>query len=275
MAESAGKLRQRVISAFAAAIAALSIGIYFQANGIYLLCAIAIGAGQFEFSRMTFRRWAMPVGVKLSYAAAVAAFFALALYAPAFGLVGFALANILFLSGSLWSTRDRVSNENLLAALAVGLFGLSYSGLFPYFCLRLVALPDGPKWFLFLLLVVFAGDTFAYFGGRFFGRRKIMPRISPNKTVVGSISGLFGSALVGTADLIFIGPDAPWIKTVLFCLSAGLVAQSGDLLISLLKRVADVKDSGALMPGHGGMLDRMDGIFIACPLVYVFATYVV
>lgn len=69
-------------------------------------------------------------------------------------------------------------------------------------------------------------------------------------------------------------PYVSWYQCVLFCFVCGFVAQSGDLLISLLKRVAQVKDSGHIMPGHGGILDRLDGVFIACPLVYTFALYV-
>ena len=101
-----------------------------------------------------------------------------------------------------------------------------------------------------------------------------MPMISPNKTWAGSFGGMFGSALAGTVHVFSTFQDVAVWKTVLFCLVCGFVAQTGDLMMSLVKRVAQVKDTGTIMPGHGGVLDRLDGVFIACPLVYAFALYV-
>jgi phosphatidate cytidylyltransferase len=125
-----------------------------------------------------------------------------------------------------------------------------------------------------LLIVVFFGDTFAYFTGRWFGKRKLYVELSPNKTWEGALGGLFGSAFGGSVFGASVFQDVPWYKFALFCIACGAVAQSGDLLMSLVKRVSHVKDSGSIMPGHGGILDRLDGIFIACPLVYAFALYV-
>jgi phosphatidate cytidylyltransferase len=133
---------------------------------------------------------------------------------------------------------------------------------------------EGVNWFFFMLIVVFFGDTFAYFGGRWFGRRKLYSNISPNKTWEGALGGLFGSCFGGVIFGATIFQQVPWYKFAVFCLVCGAVGQSGDLLMSLVKRVAHVKDSGSIMPGHGGILDRLDGIFIACPLVYAFALYV-
>jgi phosphatidate cytidylyltransferase len=249
------------------------LGWFFGGRGLQAVCLAAIFLGTREYTRMIFPHLQMPKSVIACYWICV--LLALALfYRFAFGLESFAVVVVIFCVATLWLGRDHASNENLLAAVALGAFGLLYCALFPVFALRLVLLDEGSQWFLFLLLVVFFGDTFAYFGGRWFGKRKLMPQVSPNKTWAGAASGLGGSALAGLVHVTTTFQDVPWPTTLVFCLICGACAQSGDLLISLIKRVAHVKDSGHIMPGHGGILDRLDGIFIACPLVYAFALYV-
>lgn len=275
MADTKSALINRVISAVLAGLLVLGAGYYGGRQGIYLVCTAAIVLGIREYSRMVFRKDGLPSGVLwLFWAMSVLFYAGMMDHSDHHGLLWFALTNVVFLSGSLWLTRNRVSNELLLPTLGLGTFGMIYCVLLPNFAVQTAKLDDGPQWFLFLLLVVFFGDTFAYFGGRFFGRRKLMPQISPSKTVEGSVSGLLGSALAGTVHTQIALPFVPVIQCILFCLACGLVAQSGDLLMSLIKRVAHVKDSGGLMPGHGGILDRLDGVFIASPLVYAFALYV-
>ena len=131
-------------------------------------------------------------------------------------------------------------------------------------------IPDSHLWLLTALMIVWMADTGAYFAGRRFGRRKLAPRISPNKTV----EGLFGGALTATvAGLVFAWiagaepADLPWVAlTALITVAAAVV---GDLFESLLKRQAGVKDSGNLIPGHGGLLDRMDSVLAALPVFAV------
>lgn len=273
MADSRSALTKRVISAVLGAAIILSLAYWGGRLGMYIVVTIAIVLGVREYSRMAFTYWGMPKSVSYLYWVASLLFYGLMVQFPTHGLSAFALTNVLFFVGVLWLTRDKVTNENLLPALAVGTFGMLYCVLFPNFAVRVIMLEDGATWFFFLLLVVFAGDIFAYFGGRFFGRAKLMPRISPNKTWAGSVAGLGGSAVVGVTMLAILLPSVPWVYTLLFCLVCGFCAQSGDLLMSLIKRVANVKDTGHIMPGHGGILDRLDGVFIACPLVYAYAVY--
>ena len=100
-----------------------------------------------------------------------------------------------------------------------------------------------------------------------------MPEVSPNKTVEGLVAGLLGSVV---ASCIFMGiflPTVPIWVVGLFALICGCAAHTGDLLVSLVKRVAQVKDSGKIMPGHGGILDRLDGVYMASPLVFAFARF--
>jgi len=274
MADTRSALLNRVISAVLAGLIVLGTCYFGGRQGIYLVITAAIVLGVREYSRMVFRKEGLPAGVLYLFWIMSVVFYAGMMDHEDHGLLWFALTNVVFLSGSLWLTRNKVSNEVLLPTLGLGCFGMILCVLLPNFAVMLAKLDNGAQWFLFLLLVVFFGDTFAYFGGRFLGARKMMPQISPSKTMEGSLSGLAGSALAGTVHASIALPHVPLVQCILFCLVCGFTAQSGDLLMSLIKRVAHVKDSGGLMPGHGGILDRLDGVFISCPLVYAFALYV-
>jgi phosphatidate cytidylyltransferase len=119
---------------------------------------------------------------------------------------------------------------------------------------------------LFLLGVVWAGDTAAYYTGRTFGSSPLAPAVSPKKTLEGSAGGLVASAAVAGALTVLLPVPHSLVGGLLLGMALNLVAQTGDLLESLLKRCAGVKDSGSLFPGHGGVLDRVDGFLPTLPL---------
>jgi phosphatidate cytidylyltransferase len=125
--------------------------------------------------------------------------------------------------------------------------------------------------------MAWVGDTCAYFGGRAFGRRKLLPSVSPAKTVEGALSAVVGTVAIGA--LYAWGVFGIWLNVPIGPVAGALagllvspVAQIGDLAESLFKREAGVKDSGRLLPGHGGVLDRFDSLFFAIPVVYWFLT---
>lgn len=271
MKSKAGSLLVRVISALAAAGILFSAGYFGGPWGLVVISTIAIALGVREYGRIAFARFGVPSPFIWLFALACFVLYLALLRWPEYGSVTFAVTTSLYFALSLWLTRNMMPNEKLLPALGMGSLGMLYCVSLPVFAVHLVFLPNGPLWFAFLLLVVFFGDTFAFFGGRFFGNRKLMPKVSPNKTIEGSISGLLGSCFAGIIFVLIFFPEIPLWRVVLFCLACGFVGQSGDLLMSLVKRVAQVKDSGAIMPGHGGILDRLDGIFLSAPLVYAFA----
>jgi phosphatidate cytidylyltransferase len=176
----------------------------------------------------------------------------------------------LFLLGvavlTLWTKRPLV--EALPAA------GISSSALL------LVALPlsfavrlhgserEGPRLLLFTLVITWAGDTVAYFVGRAFGKHPFAPHLSPKKTWEGAIASFAGSLLVGYAFSWWLSAPVPHLLAMA---GVGNVAgQAGDLLESAYKRSAGVKDSGALLPGHGGILDRIDALILAIPAVWYY-----
>jgi phosphatidate cytidylyltransferase len=125
---------------------------------------------------------------------------------------------------------------------------------------------DGPMLVLFLMILIWVADSGAYFTGRRWGRVKLAPRISPGKTREGVYGALVGAAICGGL-LAWIRPETGQpLLLVLFCVVVALVSVFGDLFESLLKRLAGVKDSGRLLPGHGGMLDRIDSLTAAAPV---------
>jgi phosphatidate cytidylyltransferase len=133
---------------------------------------------------------------------------------------------------------------------------------------------NGLEWVACALIVTWANDTFAYFAGRLFGRRKLYPAVSPNKTWEGFAGGLFGSVLgMVVAKLTFFSP-LTWVDAVVVGLAGGVLGPIGDLCESMLKRAYQVKDSGKILPGHGGLLDRIDALLFNAPMVFLYATVI-
>lgn len=158
-------------------------------------------------------------------------------------------------------------------ARAAGLaaLGALYVGGFPSTYIWTIRLPGGRHWVLLGIAAVAAGDTAAYFVGKAFGRRPLSPRVSPNKTVEGSAGGLAASLLAGTGVAAAFLPAVSWEHAALASVLVGAAGQAGDLFESLLKRAAGVKDSGTILPGHGGMFDRADAAIAAGPVLYLAA----
>jgi phosphatidate cytidylyltransferase len=134
--------------------------------------------------------------------------------------------------------------------------------------------PHGVAWIFFLLFMVFAGDVGAFYAGKIFGRRKLSPAISPNKTLEGSIGGLLLCAVVGYAFARLFLPHLAHPVIFLMFVMVNLFAQAGDLFESELKRAGGIKDSGNILPGHGGILDRIDALLFAAPVTYIFKEFV-
>jgi len=135
-----------------------------------------------------------------------------------------------------------------------------------------VTLPTGAWWLLVVLLGVWGFDAAAFFSGRYFGRHKLAPEISPGKTWEGVAGGLVLS-ITAALVLTVVPLHVPWYFAILLGVLIGMAATLGDLAESLIKRQTHVKDSGQIMPGHGGMLDRIDSLLFAVIVVYIFAQF--
>ncbi len=129
-----------------------------------------------------------------------------------------------------------------------------------------------PWWLFFALTINWVGDTAAYYTGRAFGRHRLAPVISPGKTVEGSCGSLIASVAFGVAYLHFLIPHVELWNAVMLATAGNIAGQLGDLVESAMKRGADLKDSGNLLPGHGGWLDRVDSSLFAVPVVYFLLT---
>jgi phosphatidate cytidylyltransferase len=150
------------------------------------------------------------------------------------------------------------------------MLGGLYAGfLFPHLVL-LFRGADGRAWTFWLLSVVMVGDSAAYFIGRRFGARKLAPEISPGKTIAGAWGYLVGTVLAGLVAAVLLLQRFSWAEILLLSVIVGVLGQFGDLFESWLKRVFAVKDSGSLLPGHGGLLDRLDSLIF--PVVFT-STY--
>lgn len=164
----------------------------------------------------------------------------------------------------------------LSGAASVGL-GSAASTFFGVFAIALPAMSLGylrdfsPRAVLFLFLLVWGCDSFAYYGGKRFGRRKLAPTVSPNKTVEGAVLGLIGATLIGAAaGTWWVLPEFGPARGALAGALASTAGQIGDLVESMWKRGAGVKDSGAFLPGHGGFYDRIDSLLFAGPVLAAF-----
>jgi phosphatidate cytidylyltransferase len=186
------------------------------------------------------------------------------------GLGVFAMAFLVF---STLGVARFGSQTNAPDRLFRHMTGLVYIPFFLGHIILIRAWPQGAQWTLFLLAVVFFGDTAAYYVGKAIGRHKLCPRISPGKTVEGAIGGLGASLLAGYLFKTYWLPILTWPLCFGLAGLLSLVSQTGDLVESMFKRSVEIKDSGKLLPGHGGVLDRIDGLLFAAPILYYFKTY--
>jgi len=168
------------------------------------------------------------------------------------------------------------TKEGALDLNPLGRYVLGYVYL-PVMLSHLVLLRGGAKgviWIFFVIVLAFSGDIAAFYVGRTFGKRKLMPHVSPGKTVEGLL-GLAAGSMVGCLIYrYFLLPEVPVAHIVVLGLAGGVIGQLGDLFESLIKRASGAKDSGEILPGHGGILDRLDCLLFIIPFVYYYRTYV-
>jgi phosphatidate cytidylyltransferase len=164
---------------------------------------------------------------------------------------------------------ERATSNSALLVL-----GVFYVPLLLSTVVLLKTLPRGGMWIFALLSLTWFSDTGAYFVGRAFGKRPLYPRISPKKSQEGGLGGLLGATAAITIAKLWYLPELRWHDVFLIALPAGILGQLGDLVESMFKRSFGVKDSGRILPGHGGLLDRIDALLFTAPYVYFYAVLV-
>lgn len=276
------ELRSRLL--VVAVIAPVSVlAIYLDDWYLTALVAAISGLAAHEFYNLARDRAGRPLAWLGVPAAALLVL--IAAIEPSFHVWGNRALTLLLLLGLLavaCSTLDRSTEQPLLSATAT-VSGVLYTGGTLSFALLLRHLPeirgampvrplDGFLLVMLPVAVTALGDSASYFVGKRMGRTRLAPRLSPGKTVEGSIGGLAGAVATGYVAGLFMDKVATLTLTPVMCAGIGLLlgiaGQLGDLSESLLKREAGVKDSGDLLPGHGGVLDRFDSLLFTMPLAY-------
>jgi phosphatidate cytidylyltransferase len=236
------------------------------------VAAVAATAG-WEYLGLTQQRGASPP--RIAAVAALVILFAANFEWPdwtagAFGVLSLALLILCIF---------RKPVEQVMADASACIFCMFYIGFTLLTLISLHEQPNGPSLVVFLLCVVWAGDSTALYTGRAWGKHKLAPGVSPGKSWEGSIGSVAGSLIAAeillslasflqARDLAVLSyPDEPWYW-LLLAVAVNVAAQVGDLAESALKRSAGVKDSGSLLPGHGGMLDRIDALLLAAPVLW-------
>lgn len=266
-------LLSRALSAVVALVILFLVLYYGHETGVYVLALFTVLRGSFEAARMLFAEH-YPKFVKRLFVFITTALFLLITQEQTKYIANFALISsfVLVASFGVLMHRSFKDLDQIQTFVAKNCLGLVYICYLPATVVWLSQTNNGVEWFLCLLSVVFAGDIGAYLFGVTMGKTKIAPELSPKKSVQGAVGGLLFSLLVALGFKYFI-PSTPYYILAICGLFGGFLGQVGDFFESLIKRVSGVKDSGSIMPGHGGVLDRLDGVLFAAPLFYFIATY--
>lgn len=166
-----------------------------------------------------------------------------------------------------------INIENFQSDVGIALIGPVYICLPLSMLVMIDILPNGSYWIFFLLIVTFANDTGAFYFGKSMGRHKLYEAVSPNKTWEGAIGGLLSSLIVAFIFLRIFQIHKLSIYIFILVLVMSIASQVGDLVESMIKRIQGIKDSGNLLPGHGGMLDRIDGLLFSIPVLYFYLNW--
>jgi len=241
-------------------------GSLFLFNSLVLLLSLL---GLYEFYRM-----ALPERRKVGLLASCAgSLLPLALLYPEHITLLPALTMMIITFGLilLFTIKD-IKTAGAEAALLF--MGILYVPLLLGHLLLLRGMTNGVEWIFLMMVIVMAGDTGAYYVGSNFGRRKLYSIVSPNKSVEGAMGGLAGSVVGAFIARATFFPGLSIFDCLATALLLGVLGQLGDLFESFLKRSFGVKDSGAIFPGHGGVLDRLDSILFAAPAAFYYALFV-
>ena len=259
----------RIISSIVSLPILLAIIYFGTPFHFFLLLEFAIFIGLYEFYRMIEKgglgcyKWAgIILGILLSFAIFKGAYINLVIAASVI---------IIFIIRIF----EGNTSDNTFSYVSNTIFGIVYvSFLMSYLGVIRASGDNGRELIFFVLLITWMGDTTAYYGGKGFGKHKLAPAISPKKTVEGAIIGLIGS-IVGAIIAKSWFLDISILNAIAAGILIGVFGQFGDLSESIIKRNLQVKDSGGIIPGHGGILDRVDSLLFSAPVFYYYYSFIV
>lgn len=262
-------------------IASIVLPAYFPET-VWLFVAIAgfaLAAGLFEFYSLT-KKLELKADAAIGYLGAAALFIGFVFDAPAKApdllILTIVAAVIAVLITQMF--RFRKDFTKMLTGIGVTLFGVFYVGLLGGFLVATRVGFDTPAnlsthLLAFFFLVIFGSDAGAYFAGRALGKHKLAPAISPGKTVEGLIGGIVAAAGFAALSTWWFFPELPYKWSIPLAIVLAVVGVLGDLCESAMKRGSNTKDAASILPGHGGLLDRLDSLLFGAPILYYFARF--
>jgi phosphatidate cytidylyltransferase len=254
----------RLLPGLALAVCWLLLLLYGSFSPFFLIMSLIISIGAQEYARMVFTEKTLSFHF----------FFAVLALLPALGagffsssgLAGGLFCSFLLLTGYILSCYSQLQDSLLFFSRAF--FGICYIGFLGAHLLLLHQLPEGSSWILVLTAITAGSDSGAYYCGRSFGRHKLCPLVSPKKTVEGALGGLVAGVAVAVLMVIFLRLEVSWLFLAPLAIVLTGIGIVGDLTESIIKRATGTKDSGTLLGGHGGVLDRVDSLLFAAPVLY-------
>jgi len=253
-----------------------------QATWLFLvIAALGLGAGLFEFFTLT-KKLELKADASIAYLGAAAFFVAFLFDAPNNAPDLLIITLVLFLLIVLVTQIFRFQKDfsKMLTGIGVTVLGILYVVFLGGFLVSMRVGFDATlvpflstKLLVFFFLITFGADTGAYYIGKNFGKRKLIPKVSPNKTWEGAIGGLVLSVAFAAMATATFFPELPYKFSIPLAIIMTVVGIFGDLVESAMKRGADVKDAANILPGHGGLLDRLDSLLFNAPILYYFARF--
>jgi len=244
-----------------------------------VLAVLALAAGLFEFFSLT-KKMELKADAAMGYFGAAILTLAFVVDAPAKAPELLLLAVALFLIALLISQCFRFQNDftKMLTGIGVTLLGVLYLAFLGGFLIATrVGFESVPglstKLLLFFFIVIFGSDSGAYFAGKALGKHKLVPKISPGKTWEGLIGGILAAAAMGALCTWAFFPELSYQFSIALAAVMAVVGVLGDLTESAIKRGAGAKDAATILPGHGGLLDRLDSLLFNAPILYYFARF--
>lgn len=229
---------------------------------LVLIPCLAIGA--YEYSRMALSKDSV-LGSAIFALLSVLPLLYIVI-APRFGIAGGLVCSFLALSFWVLSTyRKDFDSYLFFSRCSLGLIWIGFMGAH---LLLIRELPDGNYWLIILTGITAGSDSGAYYFGRAFGKHKLSPLISPNKTIEGAVGGILTGMAVAIVLALCLLQNVPWLFVMASAIFLGAVGICGDLVESVIKRATGTKDSGTILGGHGGVLDRADSLLFAAPVFY-------